>query len=155
MLIAGPLGQAFGVCANGYSPVDGRIVAMTFGCGAHSETMEKPGVAVADVVVDEVGYDEMPSAQDGADATEPAQDEPDAESMADEVMAQDEPDAEPEPAKEVAQDAGPPAASEREQDAGPRTDEVPQSDDAEDVAAQDEPQTELTADDAEPTEEGA
>ncbi|MEI2642040.1 MAG: hypothetical protein V9G10_06820 [Candidatus Nanopelagicales bacterium] len=75
--------------------------------------------------------------------------------MADEVLAQDEPDAEPEPAKEVAQDAGPPAASEREQDAGPRTDEVPQSDDAEDVAAQDEPQTELTADDAEPTEEGA
>ena len=155
MLIAGPLGQAFGVCANGYSPVDGRIVAMTFGCGAHSETMEKPGVAVADVVVDEVGYDEMPSAQDGADVTEPAQDEPDAESMADEVLAQDEPDAEPEPAKEVAQDAGPPAASEREQDAGPRTDEVPQSDDAEDVAAQDEPQTELSADDAEPTEEGA
>jgi len=32
---------------------------------------------------------------------------------------------------------------------------VPQSDDAEDVAAQDEPQTELSADDAEPTEEGA
>lgn len=71
MLIGGPLGQAFGVCANGYSPVDGRIVAMTFGCGAHSETTEKPAVGVAETVIDEVGYDEF--------AAEQAEAEPEAE----------------------------------------------------------------------------
>jgi Protein of unknown function (DUF3027) len=35
--IGGPTGSAFGVCANGMSPADGRVVALTFGCGAHSE----------------------------------------------------------------------------------------------------------------------
>jgi Protein of unknown function (DUF3027) len=37
MPIGGPTGSAFGVCANGMSPADGRVVALTFGCGAHSE----------------------------------------------------------------------------------------------------------------------
>lgn len=59
LLIGGPLGQAFGVCANGFSPVDGRIVAMDFGCGAHSETVQTATVPVADIVVDEVGFDEI------------------------------------------------------------------------------------------------
>lgn len=57
LLIGGPMGQAFGICANGFSPVDGRIVAMDFGCGAHSETVERPLIPVAEIVVDEVGYD--------------------------------------------------------------------------------------------------
>jgi hypothetical protein len=35
--IGGPTGSAFGLCANGMSPADGRVVALTFGCGAHSE----------------------------------------------------------------------------------------------------------------------
>jgi hypothetical protein len=35
--IGGPLGQTFAVCANLMSPADGRVVALTFGCGAHSE----------------------------------------------------------------------------------------------------------------------
>lgn len=64
MLIGGPLGQAFGVCANGFSPVDGRVVAMTFGCGAHSETLEKPPLPVTDVVIDEMAYDPMPDEPD-------------------------------------------------------------------------------------------
>ena len=59
VLIGGPMGQAFGVCANGYSPADGRVVAMTFGCGAHSETTQSPSVGVAETVVDEAGYDDM------------------------------------------------------------------------------------------------
>jgi hypothetical protein len=59
LLIGGPLGQAFGVCANGYSPADGRIVAMTFGCGAHSETVERAADTAGDVVVDEMGYDAL------------------------------------------------------------------------------------------------
>ena len=35
--IGGPLGQAFGICANLMSPADGAVVALDFGCGAHSE----------------------------------------------------------------------------------------------------------------------
>lgn len=41
--IGGPTGSAFGVCANGMSPADGRVVALTYGCGAHSEAT--PGQA--------------------------------------------------------------------------------------------------------------
>ncbi|MGV1005541.1 MAG: DUF3027 domain-containing protein [Candidatus Nanopelagicales bacterium] len=37
MPIGGPTGAAFGVCANLFAPADGRIVALDFGCGAHSE----------------------------------------------------------------------------------------------------------------------
>lgn len=59
LLIGGPLGQAFGVCANGYSPVDGRVVAMNFGCGAHSEIQEAPNVAVAEIVIDEIAFDDL------------------------------------------------------------------------------------------------
>lgn len=36
--MAGALRRSFGVCANEWSPADGQVVAMTFGCGAHSET---------------------------------------------------------------------------------------------------------------------
>ncbi len=35
--IGGALGQLFAVCANVMSPADGKVVALTFGCGAHSE----------------------------------------------------------------------------------------------------------------------
>jgi hypothetical protein len=35
--IGGPLGQAFGVCANEMSPADGRMVSLGYGCGAHSQ----------------------------------------------------------------------------------------------------------------------
>lgn len=37
VLLAGPLGQSFGVCANRLAPGDGRVVALDYGCGAHSE----------------------------------------------------------------------------------------------------------------------
>lgn len=41
--IGGPTGSAFGVCANGMSPADGRVVSLAYGCGAHSEaTSERP-----------------------------------------------------------------------------------------------------------------
>ena len=73
LLIGGPLGQAFGVCANGYSPADGRVVAMTFGCGAHSESAQSAPVPVAQTVVDDVGYDELgPLPEDVAAAEVPA-----------------------------------------------------------------------------------
>ena len=44
----GLLRQAFGVCANAWSPSDGRVVALQHGCGAHSEVDIAP--AAADVV---------------------------------------------------------------------------------------------------------
>lgn len=36
--MAGALRAVFGVCANEWSPSDGRVVALDHGCGAHSET---------------------------------------------------------------------------------------------------------------------
>ena len=38
VLLAGSLGTVFGVCANEWSPEDGKIVSLDHGCGAHSET---------------------------------------------------------------------------------------------------------------------
>ncbi|RIK10870.1 MAG: DUF3027 domain-containing protein [Acidobacteria bacterium] len=35
--MAGALRSVFGVCANPWSPADGSVVALGFGCGAHSE----------------------------------------------------------------------------------------------------------------------
>ena len=40
----GPMGQQFAVCANEMSPADGRVVALAYGCGAHSEAMVAPQV---------------------------------------------------------------------------------------------------------------
>lgn len=40
--IAGSLSQAFGVCANEFSPADGRLVSLAYGCGAHSEAAVMP-----------------------------------------------------------------------------------------------------------------
>ena len=37
--LAGSLGRLFGACANAMAPDDGRVVALTHGCGAHSETI--------------------------------------------------------------------------------------------------------------------
>lgn len=40
--MGGPMGQLFGVCANEMSPADGRVVTLTYGCGAHSQVMIAP-----------------------------------------------------------------------------------------------------------------
>jgi hypothetical protein len=54
--LAGSLRAAFGVCANEVTPVDGRVVSVEFGCGAHSEaTAGLPGAAEAPA---EVVYDD-------------------------------------------------------------------------------------------------
>ncbi len=52
--IAGALRGAFGVCGNGYSPADGTVVAVGFGCGAHSDVV----VAAASVPVGDLVYDD-------------------------------------------------------------------------------------------------
>ncbi|MBM9432447.1 DUF3027 domain-containing protein [Flaviflexus equikiangi] len=38
MLMAGSARSMFGVCANEWSPDDGKVVSLDHGCGAHSET---------------------------------------------------------------------------------------------------------------------
>lgn len=40
--LAGSLRQAFGVCANEFSPADGHVVSLAYGCGAHSEAAVMP-----------------------------------------------------------------------------------------------------------------
>ncbi len=37
VLLRGPLGAMFGVCANAQAPRDGSVVSLDHGCGAHSE----------------------------------------------------------------------------------------------------------------------
>lgn len=95
VLIGGSLGQAFGVCANGYSPADGRVVALNFGCGAHSQTPPSTSTEVAETVVDEFGFEDLgqvPEPEVPAQADLP-DDEPapaetaDAEADADETQA--------------------------------------------------------------------
>jgi hypothetical protein len=59
--IGGSLGQAFGVCANEFSPADGRLVSLAYGCGGHSEAavMPKPP-RPAPPVIDETTVDPFP-----------------------------------------------------------------------------------------------
>lgn len=55
--MAGALRQVFGVCANEWSPSDGRVVSLDHGCGAHSEVdVERRDEQVDAPVLDELGY---------------------------------------------------------------------------------------------------
>jgi hypothetical protein len=53
--LAGSLGGAFGVCGNEFSPADGSVVDVGFGCGAHSDVQPESSspVAVAELVYDD------------------------------------------------------------------------------------------------------
>ncbi|MGI5353184.1 DUF3027 domain-containing protein [Streptomyces sp. CA-250714] len=59
--LAGSLRQAFGVCANEYSPADGHVVSLAFGCGGHSEaavmprTPQPPPPVIDETVADPFG----------------------------------------------------------------------------------------------------
>ncbi|MEI8082884.1 MAG: DUF3027 domain-containing protein [Actinomycetes bacterium] len=98
--VSGPLGQAFGVCANEYSPADGRVVALNHGCGAHSEAeTEPPPIVVVDLVVDDLSTDKLDLSLDAAELA--------AEAEAVELAAQaerDEPPAEAEATSEATAD---------------------------------------------------
>ena len=63
--IGGSIGQVFGICANEFGAADGRIVATTFGCGAHSSVrpQEKAPVPTVGLVVDDQA-DELSDASD-------------------------------------------------------------------------------------------
>lgn len=68
--IGGPLGQAFGVCAQQMSPADGCVVSLAFGCGAHSEVEPAEREPVAAPVQDFVGFDALDLDQvEAADVT--------------------------------------------------------------------------------------
>ncbi|MFG2892052.1 DUF3027 domain-containing protein [Streptomyces sp. NPDC048248] len=58
--LTGSLRQAFGVCANEFSPADGRVVSLAYGCGGHSEAavMPKPP-RPAEPVIDETIVDAL------------------------------------------------------------------------------------------------
>jgi hypothetical protein len=60
--LAGPLSQAFGVCANAYANDDGRVVSFDHGCGAHSEArLNKRNLPspLAEPVLDTVSWEDL------------------------------------------------------------------------------------------------
>jgi len=61
LTIGGPMGQAFGVCANRMAPADGRVVALDYGCGAHSEVQVDEVAIVEVALVDDALADDAPA----------------------------------------------------------------------------------------------
>lgn len=57
--MAGALRRTFGVCANEWSPSDGKVVSLDHGCGAHSEVDAEPisPVNVTTPIIDELQID--------------------------------------------------------------------------------------------------
>lgn len=56
--VPGRLSHAFGLCANELSPSDGHVVALGFGCGAHSEAVVVPTMADRpEPVIDEIAFE--------------------------------------------------------------------------------------------------
>lgn len=73
--LAGSLQAAFGVCANQFAGADGRVVAVEYGCGAHSSvapepTLEPPGAVYEDDLIDVLELDRSaePAAELGKQA---------------------------------------------------------------------------------------
>jgi Protein of unknown function (DUF3027) len=60
--LAGPLSQAFGVCANAQANDDGRVVSWDHGCGAHSEAQlarSSQPQPLPEPVLDTLSWDEV------------------------------------------------------------------------------------------------
>ncbi|HEX6057292.1 MAG TPA: DUF3027 domain-containing protein [Intrasporangium sp.] len=72
--MAGALRAVFGVCANEWSPSDGRVVSLDHGCGAHSETdIDQPEpTPIGEPIVDELAVDVEQVLPSGGDAMPPA-----------------------------------------------------------------------------------
>ena len=86
--LGGSLGQAFGMCGNEFGAADGQIVAMNFGCGAHSSVVvaQAAPIPVVDLVVDDISDDQSPV--EHSDTVEPEQ-QPVSESIDDEASVID------------------------------------------------------------------
>lgn len=100
--LAGSLRGQFGVCTNEWSPADGRVVHLQYGCGAHSETGREESMGreiprSEGVIVDEleVEFQQKPAVQD--QPTEPAANDAKAEGaepeQAEQPAAQEQPSA--------------------------------------------------------------
>lgn len=87
LLLAGSLRTEFGVCANEWSPDDGRVVSMDHGCGAHSETdaapppseWPDPVPASAELDLEAAGPEPEAEPASAADASEPVEPDPNAD----------------------------------------------------------------------------
>ena len=80
-LLAGSLRGEFGVCTNEWSPADGRVVHLEYGCGSHSETGQEEsasGSARPDMAMDELDV-EFSEHAPAAETAEPAEAEPSAQ----------------------------------------------------------------------------
>lgn len=64
--LAGAVRQSFGVCTNAWSPADGRVISLDYGCGAHSEQEPLPGPAVKPPVIDDLQVDLLAIPRGGA-----------------------------------------------------------------------------------------
>jgi hypothetical protein len=97
--VAGSMRAAFGVCGNEFSPADGRVVHVEYGCGAHSEVEldTSSPVPVSELVYDDTTLDmeptearEAPSAEEAV-ANEGVTDEAAAEEAVAEAPAEEAP----------------------------------------------------------------
>jgi hypothetical protein len=81
-LLAGSLRGEFGVCTNEWSPADGRVVHLEYGCGSHSETGQEESAAAdsqrPDMAMDELDV-EFSEHAPAAETAEPAEAEPSAQ----------------------------------------------------------------------------
>lgn len=71
--VSGPLGRLFGVCANEWSPDDGKVVSMDHTCGSHSETDVPDRQAqwpTVDLRIDDQGIDVETLRSDGEEETD-------------------------------------------------------------------------------------
>lgn len=132
----GPLGLAFGVCANAMSPADARVVALDYGCGAHSENVIVTRPSTSEVVLDELGYEMVTFVVPDADLDE--DEEPAAE-------------AEPEAQAEAQAEATAPAAEAEAAPPAPESEPAAPEAAVEDIAA--EPPTADTIETDAPQEE--
>lgn len=102
MKLSGSLRGEFGVCTNEWSPADGRVVHLNYGCGAHSETGQEDGEKeiprATGVIVDEL--DVEVEANEAPEA--PAEEQPSAEEQAAEPAEEQATEQSDEPAEEQA-----------------------------------------------------
>lgn len=88
--LAGALGRVFGACANAMAPDDGRVVALTHGCGAHSETVvEVAESSYAGMAVEDDEFEVVSTADVPEDATVPGTREPELDEIAPEDASDD------------------------------------------------------------------
>ncbi|PIE26900.1 MAG: hypothetical protein CSA58_07220 [Micrococcales bacterium] len=124
MPVTGALRPAFGVCANEWSPADGRVVSLHYGCGAHSET-DRPVQCAATPLPPVLDDDQLDQVDLGACAPAAADGQP-GEGAEHVVAAPCRGGAEPAPAEpggpgQVPRDQVPPGI----QDVPPGTQDVP------------------------------